>query len=43
MVIMKAERLSHMESYVLEHESVTMEALCAQFGVSMNTVRRDVA
>lgn len=40
---MKAERLSHMESYVLEHESVTMEALCAQFGVSMNTVRRDVA
>ena len=40
---MKTERLGSMEAYVLKRESVTMEELCAQFGVSINTVRRDVA
>lgn len=39
---MKTDRLLEMEKYVHREESVSMEALCAQFGVSMNTVRRDV-
>lgn len=40
---MKQSRLLEMERFILQEESVPMERLCSQFGVSMNTVRRDVA
>ncbi len=39
---MKTDRLFEMEKYLLQRGSVTMEELCALYGVSMNTVRRDV-
>lgn len=32
-----------MEQYVIEHGSSSLEELCQHFGVSMNTVRRDIA
>ncbi len=35
-------RIMQMESYILEHQSVTLEELSAKFGMSMNTVRRDI-
>ena len=31
-----------MEKFIFDHKSVTLDELCAQFGVSKNTVRRDV-
>ncbi len=40
---MKAKRLEEMESYILANGSVTMEELRDHFGISMNTVRRDIA
>ena len=40
---MKSRRLMEMESYILSHGSATMEELRDNFGISMNTVRRDVA
>ena len=40
---MKSFRLRRMEQYILEKENVSMEELCAEFDVSMNTVRLDVA
>ena len=39
---MKTKRLAEMEAYILRHGSATMEELRDAFGVSMNTVRRDV-
>lgn len=40
---MKSFRLRRMEQYVLEKENVSMEELCREFDISMNTVRLDVA
>ena len=40
---MKSFRLRRMEQYVLEKETVSMEELCTEFGISMNTARLDVA
>lgn len=40
---MKSFRLRRMEQYILEKENVSMEELCAEFDMSMNTVRLDVA
>ena len=40
---MKSFRLRRMEQYILENENVSMEELCTEFDVSMNTVRLDVA
>ena len=40
--MMKTKRLAEMEAYILRHGSATMEELRDAFGVSMNTVRRDV-
>jgi len=40
---MKSFRLRRMEQYILEKENVSMEELCEEFDVSMNTVRLDVA
>ena len=40
---MKSRRLTEMESYILSNGSVTMEELRDHFGISINTVRRDIA
>lgn len=40
---MKTFRLRQMEQYILENDTVSMEELCAKFGISMNTTRLDVA
>ena len=40
---MKSFRLRRMEQYVLEKENVSMEELCKEFDISMNTARLDVA
>lgn len=40
---MKAIRLDEMEQFILQQGTVSMQVLCGQFGVSMNTVRRDIA
>ncbi len=40
---MKSRRLTDMEGYILTHGSATMEELRDAFGISMNTVRRDIA
>ena len=40
---MKSRRLTEMESYILSHGSATKEELRDTFGISMNTVRRDLA
>jgi len=39
---MRVNRLSKMKEYINAHGSVTMEQLCEEFNVSMNTVRRDI-
>ncbi|MBR3738927.1 MAG: DeoR/GlpR transcriptional regulator [Clostridia bacterium] len=40
---MKSRRLTEMEGYILTHGSAAMEELRDAFGISMNTVRRDIA
>ena len=40
---MRDVRLQEMEKVIRENGSVSMEELCRRFGVSMHTVRRDVA
>ena len=40
---MKSFRLRRMEQYILEKDTVSMEELCREFNISMNTVRLDVA
>ena len=40
---MKSRRIMEMEGYILSHGSVAMDELRDAFGISMNTVRRDVA
>ncbi len=40
---MKSIRIKQMEQYILERDLVSMEELRGKFGISMNTVRLDVA
>lgn len=40
---MRADRLNAMEQYILGKENVSLDELTNQFGISMNTVRRDIA
>lgn len=40
---MKTFRLRKMEQYILEQDTVSMEMLCREFDISMNTARLDVA
>ena len=40
---MKEDRRKRMGELVAQRQSMTMEQLCAYFGVSMNTIRSDVA
>lgn len=39
---MRAERLNAIEQYILSKETVSLEEISKQFGISMNTVRRDI-
>lgn len=39
---MRTDRIVDMEKYVLSKGSASLEELCSSFGVSINTVRRDV-
>lgn len=39
---MKISRLNSIEQYVLSNETVTIDELCEVFGVSKNTIRRDL-
>ncbi len=41
--MMKVVRMLDIEKYISQKGTVTMDELCEQFDVSMNTVRRDVA
>jgi len=40
--MIKSQRINQIKEYVFEHESVSLEELVEHFGVSMNTIRRDV-
>ena len=40
---MKASRIPDMERYILQRDTVSMEELQRRFGVSANTVRRDIS
>lgn len=40
---MRGYRLKQVEQYILEHDTVSLEELVKTFGVSLNTVRRDIA
>lgn len=40
---MKSDRLASMEQFIVENQTVSMETLREQFGVSLNTLRRDIA
>ena len=39
---MKIKRIEQEEAYIQEAQNVTMEELCEKFGVSKNTIRRDL-
>ncbi|WP_054705977.1 DeoR/GlpR family DNA-binding transcription regulator [Bacillus sp. JCM 19041] len=39
---MKLVRIQEMENYILSNGTVSLDDLCAEFGVSKNTVRRDI-
>ena len=39
---MREERLTQMEAYIRTHRSVSLDTLCEVFGISKNTVRRDI-
>lgn len=40
--MIKSQRINQIKEYVFEHESVSLEELVEHFGVSKNTIRRDV-
>ncbi|GIO43897.1 DeoR/GlpR family DNA-binding transcription regulator [Paenibacillus apis] len=40
--MIKTKRINQIKEYVFEHESVSLEELVDYFGVSKNTIRRDV-
>ncbi len=39
---MRTDRLHQLEQYLIRRRSATLPELCGQFGVSMNTIRRDI-
>ena len=39
---MKVSRLNSIEQYVISRETVSIDELCEVFGVSKNTIRRDL-
>lgn len=39
---MRLDRLNSIEQYILQEGTVTWEAMAAHFGVSVNTIRRDI-
>ena len=39
---MKIKRIDEMQKYILQNTSVTIDKLCEEFGVSKNTIRRDI-
>ncbi len=39
---MKSKRILQIEEYVNEHKTVSIDELCAEFGMSKNTIRRDI-
>ena len=39
---MKIKRIEQEEAYIQEAQNVTIEELCEKFGVSKNTIRRDL-
>jgi len=41
--MIKTQRINQIKEYVFEHDSVSLEELVEHFGVSMNTIRRDVS
>lgn len=40
---MKLTRINHIEEYILNNKTVSLERLCEVFKVSMNTIRRDIS
>ncbi|WP_411347802.1 DeoR/GlpR family DNA-binding transcription regulator [Paenibacillus sp. WLX2291] len=40
--MIKTQRINQIKEYVFEHESVSLEELVDHFGVSKNTIRRDI-
>lgn len=40
--LMKVKRLEQEEAYIQKAQNVTIEELCEKFGVSVNTIRRDL-
>ncbi len=39
---MRTSRLDEMDNYLMEHKSATIDELCEVYGISVNTVRRDL-
>lgn len=39
---MRVKRLEQINEYIAKNKSVSMNQLCKEFGVSMNTIRRDI-
>lgn len=39
---MRIKRIDRLESYILEHKSVSIDKLCEEFQISKNTLRRDL-
>lgn len=39
---MRSQRIEKIEAYIEEHKTVKMDTLCEVFGVSKNTIRRDI-
>lgn len=39
---MRTNRLREIENYLIEHNTATIQELCDQFSVSVNTIRRDI-
>lgn len=40
---MKYSRQQQIEKYVIDHDVASLDALCEEFGISKNTLRRDIA
>ncbi len=39
---MRSQRIEALEAYILQHKTVTLQALCQAFDVSISTLRRDL-
>ena len=39
---MKSKRINKIKQYIYDNKTVTLEQICAEFGISMSTVRRDI-